>query len=343
MTTIVVSPTQAETGTTELVQLQILVEDSDWSGFDHCEVWRSMATAEGPYEEVTADTWLGARLPKDALDAPSTPVTGAYVAAGGMAMQLLVDDLYAVPILLSGTNPLTYAQVATQITAQGLNKVASYVDSTGEIVIETTAAGTGSMLLIVEGDAAAAVGLPTQEPDSLAYGRDARITLRRGTHEYLFNDLRGSSTYFYKTRFYNRTTRAHSEFSQPFGASQVSGLSPDSVCMGTIDLVSVNGKPLASRYVSVYNRFLGVLVENKLVAGREESKLTDANGHAEFVLVRGATVTVSISGTDIARDITVPVDIAVKTFSLLDPTITTGVDIFKAQVPTLVYAERRSL
>jgi hypothetical protein len=346
MTTIVVSPSQVveETPSSEMIQLQVLVKEEDWVGlFDQVEVWRSRDTINGPYEELTAEKWLRARIPKDAADAPSTPVAGPFAVASGKTLQLKVNETDDLVITVAGVDPMTFGQIAGQITAQGQLKVRSYVTTAGELVVETTEPGTGAVLRVVGGDVAALVGLPMTEPEGLAYGRDARIALKRGTEEYLFTDVRGSTAYFYKTRFRNRLTMAVSEFSHPFSVGQALGISSANIVCGYIDLVDMNGKPLAYRMVSVHNRFQGELVENKFIAGRDETKLTDTCGHASFTLVRGCTATVAISGTDIARDILVPTDPTVKTFNLLDPDVGTGEDIFKVQVPQIVYAERRSL
>lgn len=345
MTTIVVSPTQVEeVQSSEMIQLQILVKEEDWWGlFDQVEVWRSRDTINGPYEELTAEKWLYARVPKTAGDTPAVPVSGAPLVISGKTLQLKVNETDDLVIVVSGVDPMTTAAVAAQITTQGQLKVRSYVDSQGVLVVETTEPGTGAVLRIVGGDVAALVGLPMTEPECLAYGRDARIALKRGTAEYLFTDVRGSTDYFYKTRFRNRLSMAVSEFSQPFSVGQALGISSTNIVLGYVNLVDMTGKPLAYRTVSVHNRFQGELVENKFIAGRDETKLTDLHGHAEFTLVRGCTATVAISGTDIARDIVVPTDPTVKVFSMLDPNVGTGDDIFKVQVPDLIYAERRSL
>jgi hypothetical protein len=78
------------------------------------------------------------------------------------------------------------------------------------------------------------------------------------------------------------------------------------------------------------------------VAGGGADLLTDSSGRVEFPLVRGLGVTVSVAGTSLVRDITVPVDITVDIFNLFDPTIGTD-DNFRVQVPELDYAIRRTL
>lgn len=347
MSTIVVSPVTQEpeeTPSEEIVQLQILVKREDYEDlFDRIEVWRSRTSIRGPYEELTADRWLRARIPKLASDQPSVPVTGRSVVIVGKTLQVRVGEAQDLVLVFTGTDPLTFAECASQITAQGQTKLLSYVDEDGLLVIETTEPGTGAVLRILESEAAPLLGLPIEEPDCLAFGRDARIPIKLGTESYLFTDLRGSDAYWYKTRFRNRVNLAVSEFSQPFSLGHALGISAANIACGVLDLVDTNGKPLPNKEVVVYNTYQGDLVEEKFVAGHGEARLTDSNGHVEFTLVRGAHMTVVISGTDIARNIIVPTDGDVSIFKLLDPDVSTQDDNFVVQIPSIVYAERRSL
>lgn len=346
MPTIVVSPIseqQLEQNEEELVQLQIVVKREDFEGlFDQIEVWRSRSSINGPYEELTAASWKMARIPKLAGDEPSTPVVGPSVVVAGTTLQLKVNERDDLVIIFTGVNPITTQNAAAQITSGGLTRVRSYVDEDGILVVETTEPGTGALLRIVGGDAAPLLGLPLDEPESFAFGRDPRIPLKLDVYEYTFTDIRGSADYYYKTRFRNRLSDAVSEFSQPYSIGQALGISSANVVCGYLDLVGLNGRPLANRTVSVYNGFRYDLVENKLVAASQENQVTDHNGHVEFTLVRGTTVKVAIGGTDIVRDITVPTDESVKLFNLLDPSIGTD-DVFVVQVPQVEYAYKRSL
>lgn len=331
---------------TELVTLQVLVTEDDWLGsFDQIEVWRSQDTVQGPYEELTDESWKPARIPKLAKDEPSSPVTGPLVIISGETLEFRVneDDEDDIEVTISGANPVSFADIASQITAQGLNKVRSYVDEDGTLVVETLQPGSGAVLRVLETDGAAIVALPTTEPESLSYGRDARIPLIIGTSSYQFSDIRGSTEYFYKTRFRNRLSDGFSEFSQPFTVGQATGITSTNVICGELDLVGLDGSPLAFREVSVYSSYHGELVEDKLVAGGPQTRMTDANGHVEFLLVRGVAVTVAVSGTNIVRDILVPEDSSVAVFGLLDPSVSPSDDVFVVQRPDIVYAERRSL
>lgn len=347
MPTIVVSPVlvgeEDPQFSYEVINLRVVVQESVFAGvFDQLEIWRSRNGEAGPFEEATAGSWLPARVPAGAPDAPATPETGRSAALSGLSLELLVKGS-PLSVTFSGGGPLTYAAAASQVNVQGAGQVAAYVAGDGTFVLQTVGAGTEETLQVLESEAAPLLGLPTTEPGSLAFGRDTRISLRHGVEEYLFTDLRGARELFYKTRFRNRNTGATSEFSQVYSVGQAIGLG-DLVC-GKLELVGLDGRPLANHSVVVFNRLNFALHAStgKLVASQTLSKLTDRNGAAQFFLVRGVKVTVSIPGTDIVRDITVPTDPAVKVFGLLDAAVGDGDDVFKVQVPDIIYAERRSL
>lgn len=339
----IVRPENLITEDIQLVQLHIFVVEEDWKGeFSQIEVWRSRTSSSGPYDELTADRWRYPRIPATAGDQPASPVTGRNVEVVGLTLGVQFNERDDLNIVFTGTDPLTLSECATQIQAAGATRLKSYVDVDGLLVLESTEPGTGAVLRITGGDAAPILGLPTLEPDSVAYGRDPRLTLTLGQEEYLFTDIRGAEGYFYKTRFRNVSSGAFSEFSQPFPVGQALGISASNVVCGRLDLVQSDGKPLRNVEIQVYNSYRAQLVEDKLVAGPQQNKLTDQAGRAEFFLVRGMQVTVVIMGTDISREIAVPTDEAVKVFNLLDPDVSVE-DVFTVQVPRIVSAERRSL
>lgn len=326
------------------VQLQVVVAANDEarSLFDQIEVWRSTTGEAGPFEEITAASWSAARVPSTATDQPATPVTGPSVVVVGLELVVRVNEVDDVSITFTGTDPLTLADAAAQITTQGVGKIFAYVDADGLPVVQTYQAGGAATVRILEGDAAAALGLPTDAVQGFAAGKEGRIALKSGEERYAFSDLRGSRDYFYRTRFRNRLTGAVSEFGQVFNAQEALGVSSTNTIIGRLDLVGLDGHPLANVAVTVYNGFQHTLVEGKLVAESQQTKLTDDNGHVEFALVRGVRMTVSVSGTSIVRDVTVPTDAAITLFSLLSDAGSVD-DVFTVQVPDLVYAEKRSL
>lgn len=340
-TTIIVSPLgRQEEDTGEVIRLDIFVKEPVFfSTYDRIEVWRSVAGQGGPYSELTAMALSPARLPEGADDAPAVPVVGPSAVLDGLELELLVNEYVEVTVTFSGADPITYGDAATQVTAQGQSLVEAYVTAAGVFVVQTTGAGTGSSLRVLSSDGAAQLGLPV---DELVFGRSAWLNLVDGTDRYLFEDLLGSGTYFYKTRFRNASTGAVSEFSLPHSIGTRAGTEPDNLICGKADLIQADGTPLINQQVQLRAEFTGILVDGAVMAGTTVEKMTDEDGHVEFVLVRGQKFGVSVPGTSLFRTITVPTDPTKEVFNLFDPDIADE-DIFRVQVPEIVVAERRTL
>jgi hypothetical protein len=330
-------------GESEVVALHLFVEDTDWHGlFDQVEVQRSRGLSTGPFEPVTAVTWCGARVPSDG--GPATALAGPTVDVVGRDLRLKLSETEEVAVVFTDPGPgvLTTAQAAAQIAQQLAGRVLAWVDEDGRLVLETVQSGTGAALRVVGGDAVSLLGLPASEPSSLAFGCDAHIHLTKGKERYYFIDQRGSSAYFYRTRFRNQLLSTVSQFTQPSYAAQPLGVSADSIVCGRLELVGLDGRPLANVLVRVFNRFQPQAVEGKLLAGPAVDGLTNEHGTLELNLVRGAQVTVAIDGTSIVRDITVPTDPGVGVFNLLDPAAGPD-DYWRVRAPDIEYAQRRSL
>lgn len=327
-----------------VVNLEVLVQNVDFVGlFDRIEVWRSRTGAAGPYEEVTAAQWLCARLPKLAGDPPSPPVVGASVNIVGKVLEFLVKEKTRVSIAFTGSNPLTLSTCAGQISAQSQGLLSAYVDGNGQLAVQTREPGTAATLRVISSDAAVLLALPTTAPNTLATGRDARVPLTKDVNSYTFADQSGSANAYYKTRFRNAGSGVTSDFSLPFNTGAAMGVSLDNLVTGFLDLVTVDGRPLAHIEVSVRATFKGDTVEGKLLAGGDLLHSTDATGHVEFILVRGQKYTVAISGTNLVREITAPTDAGISAFTLIDPTYAAQDDYFRVRVPDLPTLERRSI
>ena len=342
MAQIVVSPLKSEeVPAFEVVNLEILVKDSDFEGFfDLIEVWRSRSTASGPYEELTSDFWRPARLPKTGGDAPVAPVSGPSVQLVGKTLELVLKEKDTIVVVFSGTDPLTLQQASVQIAAQSAGRLRSYVDDTVQLVVETLEPGTGAALRVLPGDATSILALPLQSPDDLVFGKDARIQLKLGVNVYRFSDISGSTQFFYKTRFRNRSTSAVSEFSLPFGVGQALGLSTAQLVCGYLDMVDLQGKPLVGREVSLSSQYNGTIVEGKSVTGNPLMKRTDATGHVEFNLVRGMHYDLAVAGANLVKTITVPTDPTVTSFPLLDPDVSEQQDYFRVRIPQIPTLQR---
>lgn len=339
-TSIVVnSLTRQPDATNEVITLDVFLKDSDFVGtYDQLQVWRSTTGSSGIYEELTAGEVSAALLPStgglpSAQPGPDVVISGKELLVG---IGRSVGSVFQ--LTLSGTDPQSTADVAAQInTAPGNIYFTAYVDGAGKLVLKTVAVGQTAGIQ-ASGDAAVILGLPSTQ----SVGREIRLSLVPGVARYYFTDLFGSSKYYYKTRFYNSSTGAVGEFSQPYAAITRVVVDPTTTIRGYVELVRVDGKPLVGQYVRIHATFNGSLINNKTLVGSDLIQATDAFGRVEFSLARGHKVTVSIPGTDIYRSITVPSDPELESFNLLDPSIADE-DVFKAAVPEIIIAERRSL
>jgi len=326
----------------ELVQLRILPDQDDWSGvFDQVEIWRSKVLPEGPYEELTGSCWSGARVPFDAADKPATPPSSApSVYIRGLTLDVLVDGDQSFTITFSGTNPISYFDAVSTVVNTGSGKISAYLTDDSLFVLEGVRPGSGALLEVVGGDAAPLLGLPIGYPGR---GKDARLGLVIGKSVYDYVDPLGSKLYYYKTRFRNSTNGSLSEFSSSFQAACGAGVALADIVVGYVCLLSVDGRPLAGRLVQLYAATKTALTSGRIVVGGPKAVRSDSSGRAEFTLVRGVTYTLSIAGTDVVRDILAPIDMSVSSFNMLAGFVGTSDDAFKVQVPSIVYAERRSL
>ena len=329
--------------TQERLELALFIDGSSWEGFfDRLEVWRSRATAQGPYDPLHDDTWMPARLPLNTPgDPPSPAQAGPSVPLNGTTLQLVVNEVTPVNITFSGSDPFTFGQAATQINAQGQSLVTAFVLN-GVLVVQTAQAGVAAILRCTGGDAAPLLGLPTMEPGSVAFGRDARIVLKQGEQDYSFVDPNGSTSFFYKARFFKTAANVVSDFSTPFQGRPIVGLPNSALCRVYVNLVDLSGDPLVNQEVLIYNKFNGQQANGKTVTGGNITLLTDSTGHAEALIARGAAITVAISGTPLARDIVVPTDPTIESIDLLAGASGTD-DAFTVQVPNIPYAVRRTL
>jgi hypothetical protein len=328
--------------TRERFQLDFFVSGRSWQGlFDRIEVWRSRGTPEGPYEPLHGDSWSPAVLPPGAPAPPASSQDGPPVALQGTDLTLLINEQTPVTTTFTGNNPFTFGEAATQIQEQSNGLLTAYVNS-DILVVQTVEVGAKVVLRCTGGDAAPLLGLATQEPNSVAFGLDARIVLILGQEQYGFVDANGSPEYYYRARFFNSFTRTVSQYSDPFQGAVVAGLSPTALCRGYVRLVDVTGAPAVNQEVLVYNQFNGTLIEGAAVVGSAQRLLTDQHGHAELLLARGALVTVSIGGTPLARDVQVPTDTTVPSINLLSADNGQN-DLFTVVVPNIPYAVRRTL
>lgn len=318
---------------TQAVELRFSLLGADLLQFNVLEVWRSQELPGGPFEALTAAGAQPARLPSGAPNPPASPQVGRWVNASGRSLLLLIGTAQRT-VTASGNDPLTYGQIATQVTAQTLGEVRAYaVDAL--LVLETNTVGGSARLEVLDGELAGLVGLELAQP---AYGREPFLPLVDGQLDYTFVDHQGDPAFWYKWRLRNTLLDEVSAFSAPF---QPSRPRITDTAIGFVDLTDMDGSALEAREVRLYSRFNGQLSNGRVVAGYSTDDLTDENGHVEFELIRGLPITVAVAGTTLVRDLVVPTDAAISRFNLLSPEYGVN-DVFKVQVPNIPYATRRS-
>lgn len=325
--------------------LVILANNEAFSGvYDELEVWRSPGPGQ-PFQEITGETWSPARLPATGEDEPPVVVSGPLVNVVGQRLSVIArnGDFSQIDFDFVGSGAVPLRDISIQITTQSGGRLRSYVDFNQQLVVESTVAGASAYLQILSTSAAVFLGLPTELPESEAFGKERRIALQSGVSQYTFVDQLGSPTSSYKTRFRNSLSGVTSEFSLPFTGAQAVGISPSNLVTGFLSLVGNDGRPMAYIEVSVRSTFRGQMVEGKLLAGGDLVDSTNAEGYVEFELVRGQPYTLGIAGTNIVKDFTAPIDSSLTSFLLLDPAYSSTTDYFAVRVPNIPTLARGSI
>lgn len=323
----------------QLVRLELHLDEADWSGkYNQVQIFRSTTGEDGIYGEVTSNSWASAQIPESGGALPATPVSGPSANLVGKTLVLQAGSV-VVTVVFAGTDPISYADAATQIAAALSPYGTAWVDSLGTLVVSTREIGSGARLEIVGGDGAGLLGL---SEGTVSNGKEARLWLLPGVASYTFQDLSGSSDCFYKTRYFNSVNNTVGEFSSAFSAVPVVIAEPTSLIRGYLDLIDVFGKPAVGLEVTISGTALTTLADGKMGLGRTEVFRTDEKGHLEVYLMRGAVISLGVEGTYLARDINVPTDASLESFNLFDGTFSVG-DAFAVQVPAVPYATRRSV
>ncbi len=330
------TPTTITFATTVSLSLSFRIEESEWLGrYDRLEVWRSRLTDGGPYEEVTGPVWAPAIHLAGGAD--SAPQLAPLV---GKTLTLQWNEQPVLSVTFTGTDPLTPAQIASQIGAVGVGQIEATAALDGTISIETLQPGSIAVLR-VGGDAASVLGLSTVEPTCLAFGQDPRVPLVVGQAMYTFVDPHGSTAYFYRTRLRNSLTGETSEFSLPIPGTVTTVLPTTDLILGEVRLADPSGRAVANRRVLVDVPTQYLTVSGTTIFGYSFEFLTDQTGYGSVALVRGLRAKISVGGTGMVRDITVPTDPTLTAFNLFDSSVGSS-DVWTVQKPNIDYLVRRS-
>lgn len=268
--------------------------------FDCIQVWRSPdeTGSPTPFVDITAN------------EATSAVVDGTVAGPwnlSGQTMTVIRDGAAPQPITFTGTNPLLLQDVLSQINAVFSGFASEVPTDTGRIRLKSPLVGTQS-IIEVTGAATTTLGLSTLRTN----GKAPRLLLSPNTEDYQFRDFDGQSTYWYKSRYYNKSSGLVSEFSTPRQGGPGTALSDSAVAVGRIALADVTGLPIVGR------RIIFVPVSSQIVSDGGGNNygilptvdrieiVTDNNGRAQVSLMKGQVVKVFIEGSSFQRQFTVP-------------------------------------
>lgn len=318
--------------TRQRVTLPALLLDADWQGkYNRVQVYRSRVSEAGPFTGLYGPSLLPAVLTSSGVRPTNSVVD--------KALELLVDNTTVSIVFQTGVTG--YASVASAINAAS-RLVHADVDTEGRLTLSTTSRGKESVLAVLGGDAASLLCLPLVEPASVAFGEDPWPLLTEGNKYVYFEDVNGSTDYFYQFRYYNSTLGLLSSPKQLH--PDASPLDPSQLVTGFVRVLTGGGVPVKNREIIIRTLPSTGLLGGALVGGfaGEGRFKTDAKGEFSVPLVRGITIEVFVTGTPIARTLVTPTDPEVTSFNLLSPELGKD-DLFNVQIPHLKAATRRSL
>jgi len=307
------------------IKVKIFVSDlaNVMTLYDTICVWRSDSES-GEYSLITDIVATSASLVGTELDAFSVH---------GLTLTIKVDGGADQVITFESPDDVDVDDVVNEINGQTVGVTAS--NDSGYVKISSNTSGTASSIEIVGGSSISELGFTEADVD---YGEAAHIPLLVGVDSYEFDDESGDVSYWYKTQYLNTVSGASSSLSDAVKGSTGAVVPAASLVTGSIDVVDLSGKPVADMLIVFYNVYSPpIVITPYVVVGKTVSVVTDAMGHAEVDLVKGAIVDVTFAGTSITRRIQVPD----ANFSLWDE-ISVVDDNFQIQVPEIVDAIRRA-
>ena len=312
-----------------VIKLVIFVDklDNVLSLYDKIRVQRSEAGA--PFSDAAYIT----------APAPTVPTllgteSGPYAGLQGTTLKFRVDDGHAQTVTFTAPNPIDLSTVIAEFLASATG--CTMTDVLGKPQINGIRTGTGGTLEVIGGTGASILGFTVGKKSN---GQDANIPLLVGVDTYQYDDQSGHVSYWYREQYYNSISGTYSSRSDWAKGNTGSSISNANLIVGKIKLAKLDGMAWAGAEITITNIYETRKVEGYGIFGANISKVTDAFGEADFMLVKGTTVDVIIKGTSIIRRITVPS--TGTSFDLLDDSLVQG-DAFQIMVPDLPSAPRMS-
>jgi hypothetical protein len=294
------------------------------ASYDQLEVFRSTGDENGPWDEITAASATAATILNTKLEP---------YALDGKTLELRIGGVDTITAVFSGADPYTLAQAIIDINT-ALGPLGTAAEEGGYLRITAADTGTDSSVEVTGGTGYANIGLQLGQYD---IGEDVRVPLVPGTQDYTELDHNGSRDYWYRVRYLNSGTGALSEYSVPCPGATFLVLPATDVIIGYVNLTDLSGNAWPNQRIIVSNAFLPSREFTYGVIGLDLNIYTDADGHAEVVLIKGVQVEVAFVGTGMRRRFVVPS--SGSSFDLLDPSLAD--DEFGIQYNSVRIAERR--
>jgi len=261
-------------------------------------------------------------------------VSAPFTSLSGEDLTLVVNGGVEQSLIFASANPVSIANAVNEINGIVTHLVAAD-DGTGKLKLTGTLSGTGGTIEVTGGGAVVDLGLS----QTIAHGKAAHISLESGVDEYIFADLSGEASYWYRTRYYHSVNGTFGGWSDWIQGSTGASLASGVLIVGKIQLAGIDGQALSGALVTLVNVNSALISDGYFIAGKSKQIETDVTGAAETTLVKGMILDVIVEGTSIIRRIEVP-SVGAE-FDLLDPDLVLD-DPFQIQVPDLPSAVRRS-
>lgn len=259
--------------------------------FNRLAWFRSRTGVDGLYEPATAPAAAPAVLTATAAEPHQL---------NGKSMTLRLHGTTDVTVTFAGADPYSSAAAAVDLTSGSLTAT---VDADGRVVLTTVLTGSAASIEIVSGEAAPFLGF---DIGAAAVGLDQHLLLVGGTYQYFYTDSNSDPEFYYRVQYYNSTTLEVSELSLPITGDLSQVVPYSNTVVGYVRLADPFGRALSGRKVTIATSFVPGVVAGHVMARHYIDRATDRTGYAEFRLVKGAVVDISIDGTGIIRRITVP-------------------------------------
>jgi hypothetical protein len=296
------------------------------SQFDSIQVQRSEAGS--PYNDALFIT-------ADIAEAPA--VTGSLegpFTIQGRDLRLKVNGGAEQTVTFLSADPISIDNVISEVNSGTTGLVAS--SDGGKLRLTGDVSGTAGTVEITGGTALNALGFSVGQKDN---GEDQHITLVSGVSEYQYDDASGAASYWYRTRFYNSSTKTYSSWSDWVKGDTGAAIDASLLIVGKIKLSDIDGTAVVGGHVTITSVWSPLMADGYFVSGKTKQIETDGTGYAELTLIKGSKVDVMIDGTSFVRRIQVPT--TGTEFDLMDPSLQLD-DPFQIKVPDLPAAVRRS-